>query len=1053
MTKLILTALALIALPLSANAQLDLPDDAGKARTVTKKPRSEGGDLAPHLVCTVCGTRNYTAPRDRPAAETDQYYAICTYCREDRRHRDSGGSSKGNIDLPDRKLEKPVRPVRPDTNPSGSDSKLPVAPLVPGKLSSQARFILEQVGRSNNAGSSLEAQAERGLIALGEDGVFAARIALLDERASLIKLGANVLLNTGRGVEIERVALRLRDSLPGRIGPGILNALVATDPVHASPALLCDLLDHKQGAVRKTAAGHLEKILSPSLLPSLRGSLDSKRISTRVEAIDLIAQVDDPSTMWILLEHLSDSSPTVCERVLSALVRREDDRLDVELLKLAFGERLILRPSAYALLAVIDREDRGQRAILDQRHARSLLIGLESRLPMVSGTCAAALAGIGFRSAPSESNAWLNDQVPTELVSVVSGADFHPDYAALQSRAMRRLELISGERLGANANEWVGWWLAEREGFSALRALFPVSPEELPHFVLRYHSPEGAFVLSGAAEADALGVEERVVIGDLGLETLVDSLRQWGLLSAELLPGVYGRRSSDERKLTLQLGSQTKTFILGKGREASWFSSVEELFYVHRERQKWQRFVPFSEEGSGAWFAEVMWWESDQDELSRALRMKRHLFNHLQSVTPYERRVGLSELESVFAVDGAGMITDLDPLLELISDETLHSGRARKLVSLARQIIQGENEGAEAARRRLLLSLLEQFGESGIGSAAALLHDFTGDSLLAFGADESPLLRSLVAAHLSGSDLPEEQALLIAFLEDDDPRVEAAAVASLGHIQLESARTELLLRARLSEGIVRQAALEACGRLGGEGVQEALINGLADRDLNYQLSALRGLALLADPDQIPFFVSYLQLGESSPHYQIAFRALEEFGPLAHSALLRIAGSKRHKAQRAAALLLARVGKGEVADSLVSIMESAEDAEVAHELAVLTCFDLRSSENAALEYREWLELGGHRDSWRWFQEAVQRRELECPPQEDFQGEGTRAAALFLADVLSKADLILAERARRELEVLLGVVISARPGLPGDRMLWSEALLELIDRAYPLDGGEE
>jgi hypothetical protein len=241
--------------------------------------------------------------------------------------------------------------------------------------------------------------------------------------------------------------------------------------------------------------------------------------------------------------------------------------------------------------------------------------------------------------------------------------------------------------------------------------------------------------------------------------------------------------------------------------------------------------------------------------------------------------------------------------------------------------------------------------------------------------------------------------------------------------------------------------------LGGEGVQEVLINGLADRELNYQLSALRGLALLADPNQISFFVSYLQLGENSPHYQIAFRALEDFGSLAHPSLLKIANSKRHKARRSAALLLARAGRGEVADSLVSIMESADDPEVAYELAVLTCFDLRSSETSSLEYQEWLELGVHRDSWRWFQEAVERRELECPPQADLQGEGTRAGALFLADVLSKADLILAERGRRELELLLGVEILERPGLPGDRMLWSTALLEMIDRVYPLDGGEE
>jgi hypothetical protein len=241
--------------------------------------------------------------------------------------------------------------------------------------------------------------------------------------------------------------------------------------------------------------------------------------------------------------------------------------------------------------------------------------------------------------------------------------------------------------------------------------------------------------------------------------------------------------------------------------------------------------------------------------------------------------------------------------------------------------------------------------------------------------------------------------------------------------------------------------------LGGEGVKEALVNGLAERELSYQISALRGLALLADPEQIPFFVSYLQLGEESPHYWIAFEALEDFGAAAYPALLRIANLKRHKARRASALLLARAGRGEVVNSLVSILEGGRDAEIAYELAVLTCFDLRSAENPALEYGRWLTMEGHQDSWRWFQEAVARRELECPPRADFEGEGTREAALFLLGVLSNSDSILAERGHRELEVLLKLELLEEPARPEDRPLWLETLRDVIGRIYPATGGEE
>jgi len=886
-----------------------------------------------------------------------------------------------------------------------------------------------------------------------DEGVLAARAALLDERPTLIDLGARVLLGSGRGVEIERVAMRLLEPIGGRIGPGLLDALIKTDPVHASPTLLCALLDHKQASMRHAASRHLEEDLGTPLLNALVTPLRSKRASTRAAAIDLISRIEGSASLDLLLEHLDDSSPTVCDRVLDALVRRDDKLLDVELLKRAFSGRYILRPSAYALLAVMDREDHDRRSILDERHARSLLVGLGARDPLISGACAAALAGIGFRAEASESTAWLDAAVPTQLVATVSGANFHPDYASLQPRALRRLELISGERIGSTGRAWVDWWLSERDSFHADRAPFPIKPEEVPHLVLRHRSAGGVFTIAGFDAAPPEGPEERTLIGVSQLDALVKSLRESGVLSVERLPGVRGKRSASEREISLRVGENEKTFIFGEGEVEEWFTSIEALLFAQRERQRWQRFASISDDARGSWQAEVLWWETERNELARALRMKRIVLDHLQSVPPSQRRAGLAELERVLSVEGAGTLMDLDPLLRLIEEEAFYSERSKRLTALARELIRGDDGHARSARARVARLLVDHFGEVSAGAVAGVLSDMAPEQLIGLVDDERSLLRALIAAHLSGTERRDEQALLLALLEDEDSTVEAAAVASLGHVGLEGSRTELLIRARFAEGIVRQAALEACGRLGGEGVRQALVSGLAERDAASQLAALKGLAHLKDPESISLFVSYLQHDETSPLFAVALAALEGFGPASHDALLRIAQAKLHKARRVAALVLARAGVGTVADSLASILQGEADAEVALELALLTCFDLRSAESSATEYSAWLRAEPHRDSWRWFVEATARRELECPPRSAFEGGGTQEAALFLYGLISEGEVVMAERARRELGRLLGVELLPLPTRAEDRELWLEAARALMGRASAAPGGEE
>jgi HEAT repeat protein len=526
-----------------------------------------------------------------------------------------------------------------------------------------------------------------------------------------------------------------------------------------------------------------------------------------------------------------------------------------------------------------------------------------------------------------------------------------------------------------------------------------------------------------------------------------------GILSSKRLPGVRGKRSAFERELSLRVLDREKVFLLGKGEEEEWFAKAEALLIEQRKRQGWQRFVSGPSSEHDSWEAEALWWETEQDEVTRALRMKRLVLTHLQGVPPSQRQLGLAELERVLAMDGTGSIADLDPLLGLLEEEAFYTERCRRMVTLARGLIHGDAEPARRARLELLDVLVGRFGDACAESVAALLYDVDSDQLLSMSADERPLVRALIAVHFSGSKISEERAVLLALLDDEDPSVEAAAVASLGHARLEGARTDLLVRARFAEGVVRLAALEAAGRLGGEGVRQALVTGLAERDEDVQLAALRGLAHLKDPASVSLFVSYLQQAPDSPMFSVSLGALESFGDAAHEDLLRVASSTLHKARRPAALLLARAGVGAVADPLAVFLGLASDLEVARELAILTCFDLRDADEPGSEYLAWLRSEGDRDAWRWFVEATARREFTCPARDAFEGRGTREAALFLHEVMARCESFLAERARRELERMIGVELVELPVDLSARRPWVESAREFIDRAYGQPGGGE
>ena len=99
----------LLAAP-SAAAQLKLPRKGRATPTTQPKdevtPKSEEGagreqgNLVPHLVCAVCGERNYVAKLDRPQPD-GTYTAWCAPCRRDQPHRRSEDVARSEkLDLP-----------------------------------------------------------------------------------------------------------------------------------------------------------------------------------------------------------------------------------------------------------------------------------------------------------------------------------------------------------------------------------------------------------------------------------------------------------------------------------------------------------------------------------------------------------------------------------------------------------------------------------------------------------------------------------------------------------------------------------------------------------------------------------------------------------------------------------------------------------------------------------------------------------------------------------------------------------------------------------------
>ncbi len=892
-----------------------------------------------------------------------------------------------------------------------------------------ARFIFGELARSGSGGTRLAERSVQSLLALGEPGLAASRERLETSDPATLLAAAATLLQGGTSDDRAAVAGRLRRSLPAGAATILLAALLERDPVLGAPEYLAGLLEHPTAEMRASAMRALESRLSPALLPALAERLESPRTHTRSLALELVRRIDDRSAVHLLVSRLSDPNAQVASRAAGLLAL--DGTAEARLLELAFGEGTWTRGRAYAVLALVEREETADRNLFAAEHVSALLTGLSDPKPIVSGASAVALARIGYRSPAAATAIWLDRDVPHLLVRFGTGAVFHSDFSALQRPALRALALLTGESLGEDGEAWRRWWSDHAGDFHARHAVIELGPGSAAELVVEFAHPDvGRWQLQGPHLGD--GSPAAVIyLGDEARERLLLLLRTAGVFGPERAPTRTGEPAS--RQLWVRVAGQEKRFTFGDQRGAdqkgSWFEPLAGALAEIVRENRWQALYDGSRFSSQRewWQAEHARWEGEIGPLERSRALKGLMLAALSRAPAGEQEALLAELAGLYAEIGVPEASDFEPLAALLARESFGPSAAQLLgcARLAGALadrretsVPGEEPQVGAGERLLELGL-ERFGSAALEVLAPVLADLGPDAARRLAQDPRAPARELAGTALVSGGREEDRPAALALLDDPEPAVALAVVRALGAAPFPEARERLLGLARDSAPPLRTAALRALGRLGGPEVLDPVLVGLADPDEGVQLASAEALAELADPRGAALLASLLARGPSSPFFGPARAGLRRLGPAGVDECLRLGRSANPRTRREAALLLGEQGVAEAAPLLMTVLtDDPADERVAWELCVLSAADLRPEPDPARAWWAWWDLVVHDDPLSWLLASAERQGLAAPERAALEGEGTPQGARFLLSLVDCPLEHLAERALRLLEGWLG-----------------------------------
>lgn len=971
---------------------------------------------------------------------------------------------KGGLILPRTRRSTNEPAARPATGGDQQSADATAAADTPATAGEQAvaalnartpdAVLAELAERASFSASESRGYAEE-LLAFGEAGIAAARRGLSSDHQAVLLSSARAVLLTEDTAGLGILRGRLARELPTESIAPLLRALDDLAPESMTKSDLVALLDHPQTALRSAVERLLSERIAGADLPLLARALSSERTDTRVRAIELVGQLSGDQALDVLFARLDDGRPQVAQRAAEILASRPEDVVAPRLLEVAFETRALFRAQCYALTALVEREDRHGVALIGEDRIEMLQQNLQSVSPFARGAAAVALAGIGYRSESMVDREWYRMSVPHELVSTIVADEWHKDFAALQTPALRRLERITGRTFGNDGPAWRSWWLDTATKFTPRRAVLASGPVAARQIHVVWEAADGSRHALAAARSDVPLAADVLWLDETDAAELAAALEATGVLSAQRIPAAP--RSDTAERLTVSVKDGRKSFAFPLGLRPAWLVEATDAIRAKAEANAWQTLVDPTIPGArrGLFSADAERWRDlraisgERGRRLRAQREKQLALDALVTMEPTARGPVVDRLIDVCRVTGVLDPADAAALLETVESEPFHSPRTERLVGL---LVEAGSDDAGHLDADFGRDLFDRLYERFRGGALASLARVVGGVGLEFArelaVDGRALARSLAAEVIAASDAPEDtQRLLRLMSEGEVDQVQEAALLAVGEQGRDDLRDVVLERARTAPDRVRRSAIETLGHLGGPGALEAMMLCFADGSIDLQEAALRGLGELGAPQAADIVVQMIGRGPASPLFDTAVEVAIDLGSSARLPLVELALNERSPGRDEAAFVLARLGAAEAVPALLRLLDRGGDAadRAAEELAVLSCLDLRSRPDRDTAWRAWWDGVDERDALAWLREAQIRNGLPVAPPGSLEDGGTRDGAMALVASVEAPSGVISERARRELQRLLEMDVPPKP-TSGDATNWRANIVGAIDERF-------
>lgn len=827
-----------------------------------------------------------------------------------------------------------------------------LAPAQDADPSAKARQALASL-RDRPSVEAIE-EAERKIADLGEAALPALRDAVRSANPAAVALSVRMLQKWGSAEDAKILFEALQGNPAQEAVAPCVRALFALDPLGA-PERALRLLDHKLYVVRAAAAGEISGKLRPEHAAEALRLSRSKREDTKVRALGLLGSFSSDECLERLLDALSDPFPEAAAAASVSLARSVHPQAQ-EKIDALIAQGYLDRAWSYSCLAqALKLGAHSGPVAIDPAGKKVELLqsALASKEAFVAGAAAVLLAQVGFHAPEGEETGYLDREVPEALVRAVASPAYYRDFNSLLPHAIRQLQILSGENVSRRSGEWPAWWLANRDGFRAMRWSSRQAFAEGGAFVLEWvrpgESPERIrFTAVEPEKGD--GLEEEYWLDREQAGRVLSALRDGGA-RADALAAEQGQ----DRPVFFYTLGKTRCALSWARRESGPDSeqAFRALLQELRERNLWQLFADLAAYPDRAEFlrAEQKWWAEESKPELRALRLKGTILRALPQAPAKTKFLGLSllqaqpELAAVLAKD------DLPSFLAIaISKEdrldvrskaialAAALGDAKSSAKLLEDLAAQDSPDARALLRKLFAAL-------GAGAARRGL-DHPRSSVRASAAE------AFAAFRVPGSAEP-----ILRLLEDSDFAVRRSAMYALGILGAVETLSAVIAAGEAfvpqedgSRGEYADLRAEACiaaGRIGGEGAFPFLSRALADREPAVRSAAVQGLAEMPSGAGASLLAEIaFRDGEPDSAALAREHLLASPQESALSSLRKRLSSDRPEIRRQATLFLAELCDHSAAMPLAAILrEAPQDAAALEAGSILTMRDLAAEKEA------------------------------------------------------------------------------------------------------------